>query len=290
MKGLIERVEQMREKSKTMPKKTPPKPAPVEAKKLPTWPDVVRAVPNGVLRSALFGAIRKGKRPYLKNERIAALDGIEIRCTGERLDQGDLDVWESVLHVSRAQGLGSQCRVTAYALLRLMGKTDTGKNRQILHERITRLRANAIELKQGPYSYIGGLIQNAARDETTHEWLIELDAKLRPLFAADQFTQVDWYVRHALDGQPTAQWLHGFYSSHAKPYPMRAETLLELSGSENSTPTSARQKLRKALDALSKASELHGQFFRYELKDGLIHVEKTPTPTQRRHIRKKPSA
>lgn len=290
MKGLIERVEQMREKSKTMPKKAPPKPAPVEAKKLPTWPDVVRAVPNGVLRSALFGAIRKGKRPYLKNERIAALDGIEIRCTGERLDQGDLDVWESVLHVSRAQGLGSQCRVTAYALLRLMGKTDTGKNRQILHERITRLRANAIELKQGPYSYIGGLIQNAARDETTHEWLIELDAKLRPLFAADQFTQVDWYVRHALDGQPTAQWLHGFYSSHAKPYPMRAETLLELSGSENSTPTSARQKLRKALDALSKASELHGQFFRYELKDGLIHVEKTPTPAQRRHIRKKPSA
>ena len=86
-------------------------------------------MPNGFLRSALFGAIAKGKRRYIDGEQLAALDGIEIRYTGQRLDQGDLDVWESVLHVVRTQALGGQCRTTSYALLKLMGKTDTGKNR-----------------------------------------------------------------------------------------------------------------------------------------------------------------
>ncbi|MDP1293638.1 hypothetical protein Q6296_27835, partial [Klebsiella variicola] len=84
------------------------------------------------------------------------------------------------------------CRVTSYALLKLMGKTDTGKNRATLNKRITRLVASALTVKQGRYSYIGSLIAGAAKDEETQEWVIELDAKLRPLFAADQFTQVEW--------------------------------------------------------------------------------------------------
>ena len=204
-----------------------------------------------------------------------------------RLDQGDLDVWESVLHAVRLQELGSQCRLTSYALLKLMGKTDTGKNRATLHERITRLRANAVEVKQGRYTYIGGLIAGAAKDEETQEWVIELDAKLRPLFADDQFTQVEWSVRHALDGQPLAQWLHSFYASHARPLPMRMETLLELSGSENAEPRSSRQKLRKALDAVTEASTAFGETFSYEVRGDLVHVEKRPSGPQRRHLAKK---
>ena len=131
-------------------------------------------MPNGILRSALFGAIAKGKRRYIDGEKLAALDGIEIRYTGQRLDQGDLDVWESVLHVVRTQALGGQCRTTSYALLKLMGKTDTGKNRATLHKRITRLVAGAVELKQGRYTYLGSLIGEAFKDEETQEWVIEL--------------------------------------------------------------------------------------------------------------------
>jgi hypothetical protein len=57
--------------------------------RLPVWPEPVRGVPNGMLRSALFGAIKKGPRRYMEGEEIAAQDGIEIRYTGQRLDQGD---------------------------------------------------------------------------------------------------------------------------------------------------------------------------------------------------------
>jgi hypothetical protein len=244
-------------------------------------------VPNGFLRSALFGAVAKGRRRYINGEDLAAIDGITIRYKGERLDQGDLDVWESVLHTVRLQGLGSQCRVTSYALLKLMGKTDTGKNRTTLQARIERLVANALTIKQGRYSYIGSLIGFAAKDEETQEWVIELDPRLRPLFVADQFTQIDWAVRHALDGHQFAQWLHGFYASHAKPFPMRTETLLKLCGSEDASPSSGRQKLRKALDAVAEASEAHGQPFSYEIRDDLVHVEKKASGTQRRHLAKK---
>lgn len=254
---------------------------------LPLWPEPVRAVPNGFLRSALFGAIAKGRRRYVNGENLAAIDGVTIRYKGERLDQGDLDVWESVLHSARLPELGSQCRVTSYALLKLMGKTDTGKNRATLHARIERLVANALTVNQGRYSYMGSLIGFAARDEATQEWVIELDPRLRPLFAADQFTQIEWSVRHELDGQPLAQWLHGFYASHARPFPMRAETLLKLSGSENASPRSALQKLRKALDAVAEANAAHGEDFRYEVRGGLIHVEKTVQGAQRRHLAKK---
>ena len=255
---------------------------------LPLWPEPVRAVPNGFLRSALFGAIAKGRRRYINGEELAAIDGVTIRYKGERLDQGDLDVWESVLHAVRLQKLGSKCRVTSYALLKLMGLTDTGKNRATLHARIERLVANAVTVKQGRYTYIGGLIRFAAKDEETQEWVIELDEKLRPLFAADQFTQVEWAVRHELNGKPLAQWLHGFYASHAKPYPMKVETLLRLCGSESELRR-YRQTLGEALDAVAEASAAHGEGFSYEVRGDLVHVEKKAKGTQRRHLARKAS-
>ena len=254
---------------------------------LPLWPEPVRAVPNGFLRSALFGAIAKGRRRYINGEDLAAVDGVTIRYKGERLDQGDLDVWESVLHAVRLQELGSQCRVTSYALLKLMGKTDTGKNRTTLHNRIERLVANAVTVKQGRYTYIGGLIRFAAKDEETQEWVIELDEKLRPLFAGDQFTQVEWGVRHALDGHQLAQWLHGFYASHAKPFPLKVETLHRLCGSEAGLMSDFAKKLRKALDAVAEASAAHGEGFSYEIRGDLVHIEKKAQGAQRRHLAKK---
>ena len=254
---------------------------------LPLWPEPVRAVPNGFLRSALFGAIARGKRRYIDGEQLAALDGVEILYTGQRLDQGDLDVWESVLHAVRLQELGSQCRVTSYALLKLMGKTDTGKNRATLNKRITRLVASALTVKQGRYSYIGSLIAGAAKDEETQELVIELDAKLRPLFAADQFTQVEWAVRHELDGKPLAQWLHGFYASHAKPFPLKVETLHRLCGSEATLMSDYAKTLRKALDDVAEASAAHGEGFSSDIRGDLVHVEKKAQGAQRRHLAKK---
>jgi len=266
---------------------------PAPPARLPIWPDAVRAMPNSFLRSALFSAIRKGQkaRRYINEELLATVDGIEVRYKGEQLDQGDLTTWATLLHAVRNQNLGTQCRLTSYSLLKMIGLTDSGKNRDTLHSRIMRLRANAVEIKQGRYTYIGGFIARAVKDEETQEWVIEIDAKIQSLFAPDQFTQIDWEIRRALDGQQLAQWLHGFYASHAEPFPIRMETLLKLAGSENENPRSAQQKLRKALDAFVAASEAHGQPISYEVRGGdLVYVEKQAQGTQRRHLAKKKAA
>jgi hypothetical protein len=256
---------------------------------LPLWVDAVRGVPNAVLRAALFGVTMKGARAYIERQEIHAQEGIRIVYTGARLDQGDLDVWETVLHIARIQALGDECRVTAYQMLKALGKTDTGKNRGTLEHRLSRMNATALDVKVGKFSYEGSLIDEVYRAEDSREYIIRLNPKLSNLFAADQFTQIDWSVRYELDGKPLAQWLHGYYSSHAKPFPLNASTLLMLSGSANNEPRSSRQKLRKALDALTEASNKNGQSFSYEIRGDLVHVEKKPSVTQRRHLARKVS-
>ena len=255
--------------------------------RLPVWPEAVRGVPNGVLRSALFGAVRKGPRRYLKRERIASLEGVEIFYTGERLDQGDLDVWQAVLHIARLQEMGEQCRFTAYAMLKMLGKANTGQNREILHTRLTRLRANAVEIRQGRFTYIGGLVDEAYKDEETLEYVVVLNPKLRALFERDQWTATDWAVRLELTGQPLAQWLHGFYATHAQPYPMSVEKLHGLCGSENQNLRGFKQELASAFESVSDACESHGQAFKAEFRDNLVQVDRQPSQSQQRHLANK---
>jgi len=256
------------------------------AAQLPLWPEAVRAVPNGFLRSALFGVIRRGRRRFVKGEQIAAVDGIEIRYTGERLDQDDLNVWESVLHIARLQELGTQCRFTAYSLLKLIDKKDTGSNRETLHKQLMRLKATAIEFRHGRYSYAGSLIDEVYRDKKTQQYVLILNPKLCALFGADNFTQIEWAVRRDLDGQQLAQWLHGFYASHAQPFPVKIETLHRLCGSESGEMWKFAQTLRHALHAVAETSAAHGQVFRYEIQGNVVHVEKSPSLPQRRHLAK----
>lgn len=289
---LAARVSEMQEKARQRTERErrdrlPGAPLPKNEAQLPFWPEPVRAVPNAALRSALFGAIKKGARAYLERHEVHAQDGIRIIYTGARLDQGDLDVWETVLHIARVQALGDECRMTAYQLLKALGKTDTGINRTTIDRRLSRMKATGVDVKVGKFSYEGSLIDEVYRAEESREYVIRLNPKLRALFAADQFTHVQWAVRHELDGKPLAQWLHGYYASHAKPYPVNVATLLKLSGSENEGARSGRQKLRKALDALTDASEAHGEGFSYDIRGDLVHVEKKPSGSQRWHLTKK---
>lgn len=253
---------------------------------LPFWPEAVRGVPNGVLRSALFGAIKKGQRRSVEREEMASLDGIRIIYTGFRLDQGDLDVWETVLHIVRLCALGDELRITAYQFLKLMFKTDTGKNRDTLERRLSRLKANGVEIEMGRYSYEGSLIDEVYRDKETLEYVIRLNPKLRALFEQDQWTMVDWVIRMELSGQPLAQWLHGFYATHAKPYPISVEKLRQLCGSEAEEIWKFKQLLVRALESVSQACEKYGLTFRSEIRDNLAYVDRQASRSQQKRLDK----
>ena len=245
-----------------------------ENSQLPLWPDSVRALPNGILRSALFGAIRKGGRRFCQSEVFPSPKGIDICYTGERLDQGDLTVYETVLHIAREQKLGEECRFTSYAMLKLMGKTDTGKNRDILHDRIVRLVSGAVELHQGSFFYVGSLVNDASKDKSTQEWVLTLNPRLRALYEQGQFTRFEHSIRRELDGKPLAQWLYGFLSSHAEPFPIKLSTLQSLCGSEIALKSDFAKKVKKACEALKEANLNHGKNFEYKVTSDMLHTLK----------------
>lgn len=253
--------------------------------RLPESTEQMRAVPNGFLRSALFGISRK--RTYISGGILSSLGNIEIQYKGETLNQDDLDVYESILHSTKDRGLASKLQVSSYRLLKLTGKTDTGKNRKRLEERIKRLVACALTIKQDQYTYIGSLVSEAIKDEKTQNWLIALNPKLLSLFAPDQFTRVDWEIRKLLSGKLLAQWLHGFYASHTNPFPIKISTLHSLCGSTIQNQRSFKQTLINSLEDLSRAYKENQKEFSFKIENDLVFIEKTESLSQLRHQRKK---
>jgi len=249
-------------------------PARLEEHTLPFWPDPTRGVPNVILRSALCAAIGKGGRTYLDQMPLASFKNFSVLYTGQQLDQGDLSVWLMVLNYARSQRaqMGQEFRFTAYGMLTGLRKTDTGGNRKVLHKRLLRLTANAVEIVHDHRTYVGSLIEDFKRDEGTGEYVMTLNSKLLPFFDPDQFTQVSWEVRLDLEGKPLAQWLHGFYESHAAPFELRIASLMRWSGSENTNLRSATQKLRKALSAVELACADHGRILRWTINKGCVRV------------------
>lgn len=250
----------------------------------------IREVPNIALRSALFGAIGKGNRRYFERERVFSQANTMILYTGVQLDQGDLDLWENLLHIARTQPLGQDCTISTYKLLKLLNKTDTGANRKVLKCRLSRLSASALDIKiENNIYYKGSLINEVLRDEISGKSIIRLDPSLSKMFESDQFTRIDWKVRHYLNGKFLAQWLHGYYSSHAIPYPVRVETLHLLSGSNSTYQSKFRQQLKDALGALKEACHAHNELFDYKIQGDLVKVKKTPSKAQFRHLAKRQS-
>ena len=198
---------------------------------LPLWPEPTRGAPNSFLRSALFAAIQGKTRRYMKGEFLAAQKGVSVSFTGMQLDQSDLDVWQQAADIAKAHPLGNVCHFRANAFLKSIGRSNGKSNYKWLHEAINRLIACAVEIRCGSKVFSGSLIHECLRDEETGIYKLTLSPSLIKLFGASDWTALERQQREALKGKPLALWLHGFYASHAAPFPLKVETLQELSGS-----------------------------------------------------------
>lgn len=256
---------------------------PVKAKvvQLYLWPEHTRALPNGMLRSALFGVVgARTKRKTMAREKIHAIAGVDIYYTGQQLCQSDLDVFSNLLHIARLQELGDKCYFTSYQMLALLGLTDTGPNRRKLSERISRLNATALDYQ----GYEGSLVASAKRAEDDRMYEITFDPDVIKLFKKDAFTLIDHEVRLALYGAQLAQWLFAFYSTHAQPVAMKVSTLWELSGSKGRANAT---ELAAALGNVATACKKNGLSYKFTLEKGLVHCTKRGSKSQINHINKR---
>ena len=237
--------------------------------KLPDWPDTKRGTPNSFLRSALFSAIQSKDRVFLKDVVLASQEGVAVNFTGEQLNQEDLTLWEALVHLAKDEPLGNVCKFTAYDILKSMKLGDGGIDRERLHKGIIRLTACAVEISlNGSRVYFSSLIDSGVRDELTSHYTIQLNRQLIKLYS--QNTWLDWEQRTKLRRKPLAQTLHGYYSSHKKPYPVKLETLQQLSGSKNKQLAGFKKKVSIALDELVKIEFLKS----YNIDSDMVIVKR----------------
>ena len=236
-----------------------------------------REVPNAFLRGALFPAIGKNSsKQMLTRERIASLEGVEIIYTGQRLNQDHLTVWCNLIHLMKAKKTGHKFTFKGGEYFALTNKSDGGKNYEVLLVQLSQLQATTVEIQQGSYVYSGSFISEAARDNETKQFSIDLNPRLVALFEPNHFTRMNWLIREELQRKALALWLMGFYSSHSEPYAYKIESIMHLSGSEASSPKDfAKTTLKRALSAVQQASEKYGKKFFFEVKNGKLSVSKS---------------
>lgn len=221
---------------------------------LPMWGEKIRGVPNSVLRSALFTATKRGKRAYFEGVQIASVGSVKVIFTGPRLDQADLDVWEQCLHIARTTTLGTKINFTANSFLKAIGRNGSGANHEWLKGSLRRLSTSLVELADGKKAYWGTLISHGQRNDETGFYELELNPKIASLYDDASWTGVDWQQRKALQGKPLALWLHGFYSTHEKPFDYKIETLHNLCGSETKELKEFKKSLVQSLTHLNEAT------------------------------------
>ena len=249
--------------------------------KLELWPEEVRGVPNAILRGALFG-VGQERTVHKKRTLVAAVEGYEIRFKGETFNQTDLDVLEGMLHLAMPHPLGKRVEFTVHSFLKALGRGTSGKHHEEFKEQVMRLVTGGIEITdtKARVTFMGTLVSKAFREEDSGRYVVIFDKDMLNLYEAG-YSHIDWSQRMALGKSTLAKWLHGFYATHAKPYPYKVETLHNLCGSADKSLRSFRQKLKKALDELVCVRAIDSWIID---QNDLVTVQRTPSRAQQKHI------
>jgi hypothetical protein len=97
------------------PSASAPEPASTSGAKViqfPLFPESTRPVSNDMARSALFSCIQGKDRRFIKDALLATVDGVEIRFTGEQLNQDDHDLLMQLINWLRVlQLLLTSCSI-----------------------------------------------------------------------------------------------------------------------------------------------------------------------------------
>lgn len=265
-------------------------PTPAPAKKPPPaqlslelWPEAMRGVPNAVLRGALFG-VSQVRKTYKKRTLIAATDNYEVRFKGETFNQSDLDALSAMLHLAMPHPLGTRVEFSVNSFLRDIGRGISGAEHEKFKETVVRLIGGVVEITslRDQKTFIGALVSGAYRDESTGRYVVKFNEDMLTLYQTG-YTLIDAGQRRALGRNSLSKWLHGFYSSHAKPFDYKLETLQKLCGS-TATAKEFKRLLKAALVNLVDVGALVS--WEIDPQTDLVAVVRVPSASQLKHLAK----
>src|SRR6266849_7943684 len=106
-----------------------PEPDPQSGAKIiqfPLFPEATRPFSNDMARSSLFSCVQGKDRRFIKDALMATVDGVEIRFTGEQLNQDDHDLLMQLIFMARERPMGAWVTVSAYTILKALGRQVGG--------------------------------------------------------------------------------------------------------------------------------------------------------------------
>lgn len=235
-----------------------------------------RILPNEIIRSALFNARnRKQKREYLRSVEIAVIGGGRITYRGEELRQDDAAVWMHLIHLAKDIPIGELIAFTPYSFCKAIGWGIGGEKYKRLQECLSRMQATALAVRSQRIDGVWGgesmsmipYFKWKEGDETLAKYEVKLAPQLVELFGDVHYTRIIWEQRLALpDGLAT--WLHTYFSSHRKPFPITIEAVMKGAGMSFDRVRKARETIAKALTQLVEVQFLTS----WEIAGEFIHV------------------
>lgn len=214
----------------------------------------VRAVPNGFLRSALFGAVRSGRKKYIDKVKLHSVAGVDIIYTGFQLNQNDLDIWEECIHLAKDYKPEEIVKFNGNNFLRKIGRKTGGQQHNLLKDTFRRLMGCVVEVTDGDSYYLGSLLNKGAYDSKNNTYYIVVNKEIANLYGTNGWTGLQLNQRLKLKNQYLAKWLHGFYSTHKRPFKYKIETLYKNCGSSAKELRYFKQDLKKALKKLNEVT------------------------------------
>lgn len=247
--------------SQQLPRKVKTADTAATQERLPFWPDDVRCLPNEILRCALFNAKnRKQKREELKNAAIFIIGDGAVSYTGQELRQDDQTVWMQLIDLAKSQEAGVYVEFTPKAFCQAISWPLSGQSYTRLRECLTRMQATALSVysaRLGEGISLSMIPVFKWEDQSTGKklpkWQVKIAPELKKAFGDVHFTRVEWQQRLALpDGLAT--WLHGYFATHSKPFPIKLETIKQGAGITIENNSELR---RMVADALRKLVEVN---------------------------------
>ena len=224
---------------------------------LPEWPDTSRALPNEVVRSALFNiGNRNQPRRHFKNEELASLGNGVIKYTGEELRQDDEIVWLHILNLVKQHKLGQCVEFLPYRFLKDIGWPTNGGGAERLRNCLLRMSVTGLTVSS---KRIGAAINVSLIrkfkwiDEYTNQpyrqWHVWLEPEIVALFDPSFTTHLNWETRKKLPSG-IATKLFSYWSSHKTPFPEKISNLMTVC-----------------------AAKMSAKHFKAELKTALQHLK-----------------
>ena len=239
---------------------------------LPLWANVDRAAPSQIVRSSLFGIVKKGRRKMMKGEEIASWSGTTITYQGEQLGQGDFDAWLQCLEIAKNRGVDEDIQFEAKDFLAAIGKPHGASQYKWLNTTLDRIVSGHLRVfEAGKLTYSGHLIDRFRSKNRIY--LLRINSELADLFDSS-YTRILLETRLALKSD-LAKWMHSYVSSHRatphSPHMIGLDKLCVLCGS-GSNKREFKRMIKQSMERLQyenvvRTWELRGDILQFVKSD-----------------------